>query len=472
MKIVIREWNRQSPPDAPGDFGSEPLFRSLARRSRLFPYVLSASLHAICIWGPIIGTAGQPREKPQEAVYASKALMIRLTRPEPVPEVKRTRRSKRARNPARDLRTRASEIISALNSLKEKKAPAVNKPAVPAGNQAAGSQTEAILIQPQYPLEMRPPPAAEAVPSILLWSGQPQRMPPKAAPPPLPGVRQIPAPVLEPPVLNSDANRPNFVLSELGPPSPNLWNPAMTAPPIQDQDRPQPSRPGAAPESIKLLSISDAPATRDIIIVPPGNLIPSAMPAVPAETKQAGAAGAPGLPAEAAAKQILPTAPPAKATPPAVRTAAAEAKANGKDISPVLRISEVPKILAAAAIERNNPIPPPAPKPDSTVDQAAPKAALRRTETSVPAGPPRATGTPAGRASPVPEVKSGNAAPAPAPRPNAVAIIESAPAPALTGRLEHPPNGRHDVIIVQSALDDETPGISGLLTGKPIHTDI
>jgi len=242
--MIIRVRERTRVPNA-----DERMFYELPHGTSLYAYGLSIWLHTICVAVSILIAGLIPPVEPPERVYRAKALIIRLPKTEHVPEAKPERETEPAEDKAVTLRKLADQLVMALreNNVQPAMAPgaALKQPPRPA---------EAVLIQPQFPLEMQPPPMSPMVPSVLLWSTELPAAPEEQVK--LRGRAPGKIALLERPLPNTVAR---------------LINRDLPAPPIIEQN-------GEPTQPVALLSISSAPMVRDTIVVPPGNLIPSGGP--------------------------------------------------------------------------------------------------------------------------------------------------------------------------------------------------
>ena len=404
MNIRVRERRRK--PDA-----EDSMFPALPQGTSLYAYALSVWLHASCITGSILIAGLIPPVDPPEKVYRAKALIIRLPKPEHLPEAKPEKETERAEDRADTLRKLADRMVMAL---RENSAAAAT-PEAPLQPPRRPAQVEAVLIQPQFPLEMRPPPMSPMVPSILLWPTQLPAAPPEQATIRERALRKVTLPERPPPIAVA-----------------RLINRDLPPPPLIEQQQSRLNQEGAPAQAVTVLSISDAPMARDTIVVPPGNLIPAA----PSNGGEGGRP-APDSPPNADTSKAAParTAAPVRTTPD--RTApdrttpskAAPANAAPGNATPAARPAVPPAILAG-------------------------KAGLMgvRKDTAFPV----ADGVAGTRDATV--------------RPSPAAIAELPVNTVPADRLEHPVNGLFDVVIVQTTLDESVPGGANLLHGRPIYT--
>jgi hypothetical protein len=179
-----------------------------------------------------------------------------------------------------------SDLIKAANRLKQTATEMVKQlrteqkkqgfPALPLKSEVASSQvkqSQAVLIQPQYPLDLQLPPESPVVPSALIWTSPAPHMPPKPFVVPGPVQRQMPTPVMQQPIDGIPLSThildvPESVrLNATG-----LQTPRLAPKPADSKQ----AATGSDTHPVAILSISTASATSDTVVVPPGNLIPSA----------------------------------------------------------------------------------------------------------------------------------------------------------------------------------------------------
>ncbi len=354
------EWEPSRP-------GLRLLVPSVQQRRGVVPYLVSAALHGVFLAGlPWILRLVPPSAERPSLTYVAKPIMIRLSN-------RMVLLQPDSRNVAKDISEHAARIVNQL--LKEQRH-GVSKAETPPVQSARSSAkpAQAILIQPQYPLDLQPPPESPVLPSALIWSRQTAPIPlePFITPgPPQRSTERVPASTrtwkVPEPVRSSRAllEAPRLIS-----PPPDLTEPTMAA--------------NAHP--VALLSVSNALVTAEKVVIPPGNLIPSA----PASKGKGGALR--GAASSATGQSSAPTASTKKEQPPTLKVA-----------------TSLPPIAALGELIEANLAPPPPPVH--------------------PAGPE--------------------------------------PEKAAPG-LNHPSNGRFDIVIMQSSAEDSLP--SGALGGKPVYT--
>jgi hypothetical protein len=254
--------------------------------------------------------------------------------------------------------------------------PADAPPRKPAGVEplAPAPQSQITLIQPQYPLNMPPPPLSAVVPSAMVWNDPKPKAAPRRAI--VPGPTQREMPIAEMRVPSSDIRSgarivdvPESIRANAA-----VLPVAQLAPtPINEKQL------VGAPEvhPVAMLSVSDAQLTSDTIVVPPGNVIPSA-----ARAERSRTAMRPGGGNSDAGKNPAIAQPDVRASTSPMRSVA-------------------PSVVTSASVHS-------------------------------PATPLAASSTGGQR------------------------------------EIIHPPNGRFDIVVIQSSPDESLP--AGVLSGKPVYT--
>jgi hypothetical protein len=399
------------------------LFPVVPEPIRFFPYALSAGLHAVCVGLSILIAGVIPPAEPPAVEYRAKALMIRLPTPDQIIKPRAEREPEQAADRAGTLRELADNLIV---SLREGKVQALTNPGPAVKTADRPAQVEAVLIQPQFPLDMRPPPMSPMVPSVLLWPTQ------------LPAAPLEPVVVRAQPVAAARLSIPKFAMPEVVRPNVNPSTRDLSAPPVIEQG-----------PAVALLSISTAPMVRDTIVVPPGNLIPAATPAKPTLTQPNGADGDGPVfdaPAVGGTVKSASAVAPGRTTPDRTtpdRTTPSQAAVGQPMAAP--RPRTTPSVPAAVENEKRS----------RGLTNGAAIGVIERAANSVPAA-----------------VKGGSTGihKDPALPVAAIGIIEPAVTSAPADRMEHPVNGLFDVVIVQTTLDESIPGSGNLLQGRPIYT--
>ncbi|HUS07857.1 MAG TPA: hypothetical protein VMZ52_16255, partial [Bryobacteraceae bacterium] len=391
MKVILRTGRTllSSEQCGLGRPGSNLLVPALEQRGAFFPYVASIGVHVAFV-SVMVATAGlfpPPAQAPQPKPRW-KLTILRLQNQVFLPVTPATARSER-KDLAERLRKRASQLASQMRADNSDPRPPRNAFPLPAETPPNLKPSQAILIQPQFPIDLQPPPAAPVVPSALVWTKQAPKPAQQKVVQPGPVQRELPVP--EPPVLTEEARSGARILETPDAlPSTDL----RTARPADKQTVSKSSN----TQAVQLLSLSNAPAVSDTVVVPPGNLIPAA-----GTTAGSGGRGQ--------TEGTRSAAPQATAAPTGSDSVHPPAAAGNSD---------TPKTTAGAEIPSSTPVNTPAPPtPPPAV------ASLIPVERSIaPAAPPRG--------------------------------------------LEHPTNGRFDIVVMQTSMDESLP--PGLLTGKPVYT--
>ena len=154
MRMVIRVRDLKSKPEGegcgPNSSGPLLLFPALLQPIRFFSYTLSVGLHALCVCLAIlIGGLVSPAEPPA-VEYRVKALIIRLPKPDTLSSPRPERETERVEDRAETLRKLADQLVVML---REGKVQALTNPEPAVETPPHPAPVEAVLIQPQYPLE-------------------------------------------------------------------------------------------------------------------------------------------------------------------------------------------------------------------------------------------------------------------------------------------------------------------------------
>lgn len=360
MKLTIRCSRPRAARCDLGRPGSNLLVPALQQRGSMFPYVASAGLH-ITFVAAALAIAGLFPTPPEtlEQNYLAKLTIIRLPKQVHLPADPQSELAALADR----LRTRTTQLVSQMhsdrNSVPQRPTP------IPEHLTHAVKPTEAILFQPEFPLDLAPPPTSPAIPSVLVWTKEVVRNATKRLVSPVAVQQEDSWPKLDAP--------PEAHESPVAPPASRV---PAALPEKQTESR------AAATDTraVQLLSLSNAPVVADTIMVPPGNLLPPAAASDgirPGQTEGSEAAGGSSS-VQSAHDDLLHTPSPNSATTPIAQPTFSPARA-------------------------------------------------------------------------------------------AVATAEPVIAPqALPHALEHPANGRFDVVVIQTSMDESLP--PGLLTGKPVYT--
>lgn len=317
------------------------LVPALEQRTRMLPYFLSTTLHLVLMAMMALAATLFPLPRTVSQQNKAKTLIVRIPKQLFVPRLPDEQSS--AVEVTKRLKERATQLITQLRTTRHQDAPPASTP--PPEDRNPSSRSQAILIQPQYPMELRPLPSAPLVPSAMIWT--PQVLPEAPRHTVLPGSlkRELPMPSMQQPIDQA-------------------WLSTL----IPDN----PSEAGIPTHPIALLSVSNAPVLSENVVVPPGNLIPT----------DANAEAAKGM--------------------HIALTSAARPSAN--------------TFIVSRQNERPN-----SSTPMTGESQAAVAASAQSDHRGV-------------------QVQG----------------------------LEHPANGRFDIIIIQTSVEESLP--SGVLTGKPVHT--
>jgi hypothetical protein len=365
------------------------------KERKVIPYLLSATLHGFAALVIIVVTTPPPPSEMPREPWKAKATIIRLPQHVFMPKLQLNAAAAPA-DATRQLTQRANELISQLQGRQPSGAAATQKSVV-VDALAPAPESQITLIQPQYPLNMPPPPMSAVVPSAMVWNDpKPTAAPRRVI---VPGPAQREAPVVEMRAPSTDIRSSARIVDV-----PESIRVNAAALPIA-QPAPSPNKekqPAGGPEAhpVSLLSVSDARLTSETIVVPPGNVIPSA-----SDSERSGAR----------------------------RTAGESASASSSGNS------DAAKNQSAA-------------HPDHRASTSDRRSAAREGRQS----PGHNAGT---NATPDPVAS-------PSPLPSAATPLNSSASG--TRDLVHPPNGRFDIVVIQSAPDESLP--AGLLSGKPVYT--
>jgi hypothetical protein len=312
--------------------------------------------------------------------YTTKAVVIRL----PQQVFRPSLQDNKALSGSFDFRNRVSQIARQLRTEQDKGSSA---PRSILGSETAGSskQTQAVLIQPEYPLDLQLPPASPVVPSALIWTSQTSRMPPKPFVVPGPVTRQVPTPVMQQPTEDIPFS------ARLEVPESASLNAAVLQLPPKGADSKQ-NTTASDTNPVALLSVSNASATSNLVVVPPGNLIPSAADSESKDGVHRGSTSVTGHQSSAPAVNT-------KGEYPGTSADSVLSSRTGNSSSTNIVSSHTSPAQSAVL---------------------APKTELAKSATTQAQG------------------------------------------------LNHPANGRFDIVVIQSSADDSLP--AGTLSGKPVYT--
>jgi hypothetical protein len=388
MRVTLWEQlpPRVEPPYNRGLPGPSLLLAPPEKR-KVIPYLVSATLHGFAALAIIVGTTPPPPSETPRETWKARATMIRLPQHVFMPKAQLNATVAPA-DATRQLTQRAGQLIRQLRTQQPSDAATPQRPAAVTAPTPA-PQSQITLIQPQYPLNMPPPPMSAVVPSAMVWNDPKPTAAPRSAIVPGPVQRELP--VVEMRAPTSDIRSSARIVDV---PDSIRVN-AATLPAAQLAPAPSKEKqPVGGPEAhpVALLSVSDARLTSDTIVVPPGNVIPSAAPSDRSSMGTRAGGGSSG-----AGKNPATAQPDVQASTPATRSVA--------------------------------------PSGSQTPGQTAGIDAARHPVTAASVHSPA---TP--------------------------------PAASTAGRREttHSPNGRFDIVVIQSSPDESLP--AGLLSGKPVYT--
>lgn len=375
MKLITRiRWSR--PPAARCDTGRPVLnlLPAFQQRGSLLPYIASAGLHVsfIAVALAITGLFPSPPETRQPK-YLPKVTIIRFPKQEVhlklVPESELAAVADRLRMRVTQL---VSQLPSGVNSDPPRSTP------VPKQLTHTAKQPKAILFQPEFALDLEPPPTSPVIPSALIWTKEIAQNAPERLVQPISVQQEVSSRELEAP-----PPRPAALIVD-GPPAVHespVSLPASRASAASVEKQTESKATATESRAVQLLSLSNAPAVADTILVPPGNLLPTAAASDgirPGQTEGSAAASA------------------SSSSVPSTRDGVLHTAGSSSSNTPVTQ----PTFFSARA---------------------------------------------------------------------AVVTAEPVVAPqALANRLDHPVNGRFDVVVIQTSMDESVP--PGLLNGKPIYT--
>lgn len=261
MKVTIR-WSR--PLAARCDLGrpgSSLMVPALQRCGALFPYVVSVGLHITFVVAAVAIARLFP--SPPETLdhyHTAKLTIIRLQKQEVrLPAVPQSELAAIADR----LRTRATQLVSQMQGAGN----GVPQRLTPVSKQLTYrvKQPKAILFQPEFPLDLEPPPTSPVIPSALVWTKEIAQNVPKRLAPTVPAQEQRSSLGLETSPQEALAVHETPVSLPAGLPS------------TASADKQTDSKAAATDtRTVRLLSLSDAPAVADTVLVPPGNLLPRA----------------------------------------------------------------------------------------------------------------------------------------------------------------------------------------------------
>jgi hypothetical protein len=277
MKIILREERPQRPvPSCDLTGRGSGLLMPSTGRPGFFPYAVSAVLHVVCLGFISVTTYNLPSSaKSNKAALAARAVIIRLPQQVFLPKPKQKDAP-------------GESLEAAINRLTKSMTGAAAARKISAPPQPVMLRAQQILIQPQYPLELAPPPLSPAVPSMLVLAGPPVQQPVKTFTP-SPIRQKLPSAQMQEPMKDVRLSARITDAPE------SLRVNAVTLPVARPMTPPMPKpvtaiAAGAASEThpISVLSISDAPVTSQTLVVPPGNIVPK--PAEDSEGVRAGSA--------------------------------------------------------------------------------------------------------------------------------------------------------------------------------------
>ena len=253
MKVTL--WEQLPPRIEPRYDRSLPgpsLLLAPPEQRKVSPYLLSATFHAFVALAFIVVTTPAPRLASTRETWKAKAMIIRLPQRVFMPTV----------DPSAAAAVRTGQPAGAVP-----RTSAGTKPFAPA------PPSQITLIQPQYPLNLQPPPLSAAVPSAMVWNEPKPKVAPSRAVLPGPAHRDLPVVEMREPTGEVRASARILDVPD------SVRVNAATLPVTQLAPQPvNEKRAVGGPEAhpVAVLSVSDARLTSDTIVVPPGNVISSA----------------------------------------------------------------------------------------------------------------------------------------------------------------------------------------------------
>lgn len=226
------------------------LVPGLHRRKAFLPYIASAGFH-IALVSAGVAVSGLFPAPPQIAQpeHRWKLTMMRLQNRVFLPI---------STADQKDLADRAQKQSEDKSAVGES-----HPPKLALKHKAPSSkQLEAILIQPQFPMDVPPPPASPPVPSVLVWTEEAPRQSRRREVQPGPSSANLPA-VERTARIEEQRPAPRRVEMPESPPRTSL-----------EREQLNEAKSAEERQAVQLLSLSKAPVS-DSILVPPGNLMPT-----------------------------------------------------------------------------------------------------------------------------------------------------------------------------------------------------